>query len=92
MDPEAAFAKYGVSPPDKPEDALLVTNSSSHRDLRRAARIFMMELLFPDGTTEDVDSALRKLDAFLQSHDATFELPLMRMSLFKHLQTMRVDV
>ena len=90
MDPEAAFAKYGVSPPDKPQDALLVMSSSSHRDLRRAARISMMELLFPDGADED--DALRILDAFLQSHDATFELPLMRMSLFKHLQTMRVDV
>ena len=51
----------------------------------------MMELLFPDGANED-DDALRILDAFLQRHDATFELPLMRMSLFKHLQTMRVDV
>ena len=90
MDPEAAFAKYGVPPPDKPENALLVMSSSSHRDLRRAARISMMELLFPDGANED--DALRILDAFLQSHDATFELPLMRMSLFKHLQTMRVDV
>ena len=83
MDPQAAFAKYGASPPDSPEDALLVMNSSSHRDLRRATRICMMELLFPDGANED--DALRKLDAFLRNHAATCELPLMRMSLFKHL-------
>ena len=91
MDPEAAFAKYGVSPPVKPEDALLVMNCSSHRDLRRAARISMMKLLFPDDANNE-DDALCKLDAFLQNHGATSELPLMRMSLFKHLQTMRIDV
>ena len=84
MDPQAAFAKYGVSPPDNPDDALLVMNSSSHRDLKRAARICMMELLFPDGANED--DALRKLDAFLRNHAATCELPLMRMSLLKHLR------
>ena len=90
MDIQAAFANYGVAPPVNPEDALMFMNSSSHRGLRRAARISMMALLFPYGENED--DALQKLDAFLRSHDATFELPLMRMSLFKHLQTMRVDV
>ena len=65
-------------------------NSSSHRDLKRAARISMMTLLFPYGADED--DALRKLDAFLRSHDAVSELPLMRMSLFKHLHSVRVGM
>lgn len=83
MDIHAAFAKYGVSPPDSPEDALLVVNSSPHRDLRRAARISLMALLFPRGADEH--DAAHKLDAFLRKHAATFEADVMRMSLFKHL-------
>ena len=50
----------------------------------------MMALLFPYGESED--DALQKLDAFLRNHHATSELSLMRMSLFKHLRSMQVDV
>ena len=90
MDIQAAFAKYGVAPPESPEESLQVMSSSSHKDLKRAARISMMALLFPYGQNED--DALQKLHTFLLNHDVTFELPLMRMSLFKHLHAMRVDV
>ena len=86
MNCQTAFEKYGFSVPETPRDALLLmTWAPEHdlRDLRRAARICMMWLLFPSHVEKHV--AVQQLRAFLEEHEASRYFDIMQMSLFKHL-------
>ena len=86
MDSRAAFEKYGFSMPESARDALLLMICVLEKDLRRAARLAIMELLFPSHV--DKDDALQKLHTFLEHQQATCYVDIMQMSLFKHLNAL----
>ena len=89
MNPQDAFEKYGFSLPETALESLLLMVCVPELDFRRAARMHMMTLLFPCrcGTTE----ALQRLDEFLQQHGAKAYADVMRMSLFKHFESLERD-
>ena len=86
MDPKNAFQKYGISLPETARESLLLMTCVPERDFRRATRMHLMKLLFPSriGTTE----ALTILDAFLREHHGTSHVAILRMSLFKHFESL----
>ena len=83
MDSKTAFEKYDFSLPETARDALLLMTCVPERDLRRAARLRLMAILFPRRIDER--AAVQQLHAFLEEHGATCFADIMRMSLFKHL-------
>ena len=83
MDVNAAFEKYGFSLPETARDALLLMMCVPERDLRRAARLRLMTLLFP--SRMEKSHALRILRAFLEEQGAACYIDIMQMALFKHL-------
>ena len=83
MDSKTAFEKYDFSLPETARDALLLMTCVPERDLRRAARLRLMAILFPRRIDKRV--AVQQLHAFLEDQGATCFADIMRMSLFKHL-------
>ena len=83
MDSKTAFEKYGFSLPETARDALLLMTCVPERDLRRAARLRLMAILFPKRIDERV--AVQQLHAFLEENGASRYIDIMQMSLFKHL-------
>ena len=86
MDSKTAFKKYGFSLPETALDALLLMTCVPERDLRRAARLRLMTILFPSRI--DRHEAVRELRAFLGKHGATCYIDIMQMALFKHLHNL----
>ena len=86
MDSLSAFEKYGFSVPETARDALylmMCVPEQDMRDLRRAARMCIMWLLFPSHVEKHI--AVQQLRAFLEEHGAIRYFDIMQMSLFKHL-------
>ena len=89
LDSHAAFEKYGFPVPETARDALLLmmcVPEQDMRDLRRAARMCIMWLLFPSHVDEQL--AVRQLRSFLETHGATCYIDIMQMALFKHLHNL----
>ena len=89
LDSHAAFEKYGFPVPETARDALLLmmcVPEQDMRDLRRAARMCIMWLLFPSHVDEQL--AVRQLRSFLEAHGATCYIDIMQMALFKHLHNL----
>ena len=86
MDSLSAFEKYCFSVPETARDALylmMCVPKQDMRDLRRAARMCIMWLLFPSHVEKHI--AVHQLRAFLEEHGAIRYFDIMQMSLFKHL-------
>ena len=88
MNHETAFEKYGFSLPETARESLLLMLCVPEKDLRRAIRMHLMNLLFPFRI--DTTQALQRLDTFLREHHATSCAAIMRMSLFKHFESLSV--